>query len=134
MALSHLGITETQKVLNEVLGLTPAGVPASRLLRLDRYGVQVLFQKGMAEDIKNAIDLKVPVIVFVSTAPLPYWTVDTQHALLVSGYDEETFMVNDPAFSEPRHVSTLELVLAWDEFDNRYALLRKRVEVIPEDS
>lgn len=118
MALAYLGIAVTQAELNELLGATPAGVPASRLTRIERYSVRSKFQKGTAEDLKRALDQNVPPIVFVRTGQLPYWTVDTQHALLVAGYDEEVFLLNDPAFAEPREIPILELMLAWDEFDN----------------
>ena len=124
MILAYLGIKTIQTILNDNLELTPAGVPVSRLARLTRYGVDVVFEKGDAEDIRNAIDRDVPVIVFVRTAELSYWSIDTQHALVVRGYDPETFLINDPAFPEPQSVPVLELMLAWDEFDNRYALLR----------
>jgi len=102
------------------------GVPASHLVRLEgRYGVEVSFRRGTANDLRDAVARNLPPIVFVRTDQLPYWTVDTQHALLVSGYDEETFLLNDPAFSAPQCVTILELMLAWDEFDNRYALIAR---------
>jgi ABC-type bacteriocin/lantibiotic exporter with double-glycine peptidase domain len=123
MALAHLGVVVTQAKLNRFLGLTPAGVPASHLKRLEHYSVKIEFQKGTAKDLKQAIAQGIPPIVFVHTSQLPYWKIDTQHALLVSGYDDETFLLNDPVFPELRRVSILELMLAWDEFDNRYALI-----------
>ena len=123
MALAHLDITVTQAALNDLLGLTPAGAPASRLIRLEDYGVQVVFQKGTAQDLKQAIDRETPPIVFIHTSQLSYWSLDTQHALLIGGYDEEIFLLYDPAFPDPQQVHQLELMLAWDEFDNRYALL-----------
>lgn len=123
MALAYLGIAVTQTKLNHLLGLTPAGVPASHLTRIERYSVRVQFQKGTAEDLKQAIDQGIPPILFVHTDQLPYWTIGTQHALLVRGYDDEAFLLNDPVFPKPQRVSFLELMLAWDEFDNRYALI-----------
>lgn len=125
MALEHLGIAVTQAELNELLKATPAGVPASCLTRIERYGVQTKFQKGTAEDLNQAIDQNIPPIVFVHTGQLPYWTINTQHALLVIGYNEEIFLLNDPAFFQPQRVPVLELMLAWDEFDNRYATFAK---------
>jgi len=104
--------------------LTPAGLPAPRLTRLERYGVQVTIQQGNQADLLQAIDQNVPPIVFVRTAQLPYWDIDTQHAVLVSGYDGPDLLLNDPAFPDaPWRVSADEFMLAWDEFDNTYALL-----------
>ena len=125
MALANLGITVTQAKLNRLLGLTPVGVPASHLRRLERYGVQASFQQGTADDLQRALEQDTPPIVFVRTGQLSYWTTDTQHAVLISGYDEMTFLLNDPAFPTTRRVEIFELVLAWDEFDNRYALITR---------
>jgi ABC-type bacteriocin/lantibiotic exporter with double-glycine peptidase domain len=123
MALAHLGITVAQAALNQCLGLTPAGVPTSHLSRLERYGVQVGFRRGLADDLRSILDQDIPPIVFVCTAPLSYWQVNTQHAVLVSGYDGDRFTINDPAFPGPYQVPSLTLMLAGDEFDNRYALV-----------
>ncbi len=46
-----------------------------------------------------------PVIAFVDTGELSYWSRITNHALIVVGLDEEHVMVLDPAFS-----STLRLI------------------------
>ncbi len=124
MALARLGITISQNELNRLFDLTPAGVPVPRLKRLEQYGVQVTIQQGDQVDLLQAIDRGVPLIVFVRTASLSYWDVDTQHALLVSGYDGSDLLLNDPAFPDaPQRVSVGEFMLAWDEFDNTYALL-----------
>jgi ABC-type bacteriocin/lantibiotic exporter with double-glycine peptidase domain len=124
MALAHLDITVPQKALNRLLELTPAGIPVSRLVRLDRYGVRVELLRGTLDDLIHAIDQGVPPIVFVRTDPLPYWSLDTQHALLISGYDGDDLLINDPAFpTAPQQVGAASFCLAWDEFDNRYAVL-----------
>jgi len=44
--------------------------------------------------------------------------------LLLSSYKDPHLLLNDPAFPDaPRRVNVDELMLAWDEFDNIYALL-----------
>ncbi len=111
MALDHLNIKVSQKSLNRLLQLTPAGV-------------RVVLQDGTLDDLVRAINQGFPPIVFVYTDPLPYWSLDTQHALLVSGYDGDDLLINDPAFpTAPQQVSAAALELAWDEFNNRYAVL-----------
>lgn len=126
MALSHLGVVASQQALNRLLGLTPAGVPASRLARLKRHGVQVTLRQGTLDDLRRAVDRGLAPIVFVCTGQLPYWSLDTQHALLVNGYDGDDLLINDPAFpSAPQQVSAAALQLAWDEFDDRYAILER---------
>lgn len=129
MALAHLDIAVSQKALNRLLKLTPAGVPASRLVRLERYGVQVTLRRGTLDDLVHAVDQGLPPIVFVCTDPLPYWSLDTQHALLISGYDGDDLLINDPVFpTAPQRASAAALGLAWDEFDNRYAILSRALK------
>ncbi len=124
MALAHLDITVSQKTLNRLLELTPAGVPVSRLVRLERYGVRVELLRGTLDDLIHTVDQDMPPIVFVSTDPLPYWSSNAQHALLISGYDGDDLLINDPAFpTAPQQVNAASFCLAWDEFDNRYAVL-----------
>ena len=127
MVLASLGITRAQSTLNQLFDLTPLGVPLSRLTRLAQYGVKVTIQRqGTLEDLMQAIDQQTPPIVFVRTGQLSYWEIDTQHALVVSGYDGSQLLVNDPAFPNgPKTVWAAELMLAWDEFDNTYALLTR---------
>ena len=65
-----------------------------------------------------------PVIVFVRTGELPYWTYSVDHALLVVGYDENILYVNDPAHPKaPITVPQGDFELAWLERDYFYALI-----------
>jgi ABC-type bacteriocin/lantibiotic exporter with double-glycine peptidase domain len=124
MALAQLGITVSQKELNLLFDLTPAGVPVPRLKRLEQYGVQVTIQRGSCYDLMEAVDSGTAPIVFIRTGQLFYWNIDTQHAVLISGYDGPDLLVNDPALRQaPQRVNANELLLAWDEFDNIYAML-----------
>ena len=127
MVLADLGIIVSQAELNRLFQLTPLGVPLSRLTRLEQHGVNVaLHRNGTLSDLSQAIDQNVPPIVFIRTSELSYWQEDTQHALVVRGYEESHLLVNDPAFPDAlRTVPADELMLAWDEFDNAYALLTR---------
>ncbi len=63
-------------------------------------------------------------IAFVNTACLSYWPEATRHAVVVVGLDAERVYLNDPFFdAAPQYTSRLEFELAWDEFDNAYAVL-----------
>lgn len=124
MVLASLGITVSQDELNHLFELTPAGMPAPRLRRLERYSVQVTIQQGDQNDLFQAINRGASPILFVRTGQLSYWDIDTQHVVLVIGYDGSALLLNDPAFPDaPQRVGIDELMLAWDEFDNIYALL-----------
>jgi hypothetical protein len=127
MVMADLGVTLSQVQLNQLFELTPLGVPLSRLKRLAQHSVNVIiYRDGTLDDLVQAIDQNIPPIIFIRTSQLSYWREDTQHALVVSGYNGPHLLVNDPAFSEaPQSVLADEIMLAWDEFDNAYALLTR---------
>jgi ABC-type bacteriocin/lantibiotic exporter with double-glycine peptidase domain len=122
MVLTDLGINISQAELNQLFELTPLGVPLSRLTRLDQHGVNVaIHRNGILDDLIRAVDQNTPPIVFIRTGQLSYWQEDTQHALVVRGYDGPHLLFNDPAFPDaPQTVLADELMLAWDEFDNAW--------------
>jgi ABC-type bacteriocin/lantibiotic exporter with double-glycine peptidase domain len=127
MALHHLGISIAQRQLNRLFDLGEVGTQFSRIQRLARYGVQITLQAGDEDGLKQAIDQGLPSILFVRTNQLTtYWQADVRHALLVVGYDETHFYLNDPAFSDaPKRVPVDEVMLAWLEFDYIYARLTR---------
>jgi ABC-type bacteriocin/lantibiotic exporter with double-glycine peptidase domain len=127
MALAMLGTQLSQQSLNQIFDLTPVGVPLSRLKRLERRNFRVLIQhNGTPAELIQAIDNGTPPILFVRTGQLSYWQRDTQHAILLCGYDGTDFLLNDPAFpNSPQRVSMDELMLAGDEFDNIFAIITR---------
>ena len=127
MALEHVGVTTTQRQLNQLLTLTDAGVPASRIQVLIRFQVDVLYTSGSDVELRNLLDQNLPAVVFVFTGDLPYWSANIRHAVLVIGYDEDSVYLSDPAFEQaPQTVSWDDFLLAWSEFDYRYAVISKR--------
>lgn len=126
MVLHALGIQKRQYDLNQLFQLTPFGVPFSRIMRLEQFGVTVSIHTFASEmALIEAIDRAVAPIAFLRTDPLPYWKAETQHAVVVVGYESNRFWVNDPAFAEaPQLVFTEDFLLAWDGMDYAYALVR----------
>ena len=58
------------------------------------------------------------------TDDLPHWTINIHHAAVVIGYDDMNIYLNDPAFENaPLEASWGDFMLAWSEFDYRYALI-----------
>jgi ABC-type bacteriocin/lantibiotic exporter with double-glycine peptidase domain len=127
MVLRRLGITVDQRRLNWLFDQVELGALLSHIQRLTHYGVKVALQAGDENDIKQAIDQGTPPVVFVRTSQLTtYWQEDAQHAVVVIGYDERHFYVNDPAFPDaPKLVPIDEFVLAWLELDYIYALVSR---------
>lgn len=124
MALRHIGIHQSQAQLNRLLDLTPVGIPAPRIRRLQRLGVHVAYATGDEDTIRRAIERGIPPIVFLLTGDLPYWNISLRHAVLVVGYDDAHVYLRDPAYPDgPQKVGWGDFVLAWSEFDYRYATL-----------
>ncbi|MBK8050377.1 MAG: hypothetical protein IPK16_26700 [Anaerolineales bacterium] len=61
-------------------------------------------------------------------AELPHWHGhQAQHAVLVVGIEHQALYLHDPALPDgPTAVSIDDFLLAWQEMDNRYAVLEKR--------
>ena len=127
MVLDYLGDTHTAEQLIRLFDMDPdLGVPASRVKRLERWGLRVLYKTGSIGDLRRHLAQQEPCIVFVNTLHLPYWAEITRHALVVTGIDENYVYLNDPFFDEaPQAVTHLEFMLAWDEFENTYAVISK---------
>ncbi|MBI4532150.1 MAG: C39 family peptidase [Candidatus Latescibacteria bacterium] len=78
------------------------------------------------ETLKRLLDQRLPVIVGVWTASLPYWHANRSHAVVVVGYDEQSVYLNDPKFpSAPQAVTWDEFLVAWEEFGRFGAIIRK---------
>jgi ABC-type bacteriocin/lantibiotic exporter with double-glycine peptidase domain len=126
IVLEHVGIKQSQVFLNRLLGLTSIGTPYSNIRRLAQLNVTVTMQPGDANDVRNAIDRNLPVVVFLLTGVLPYWKENTSHAAVVVGYGEETVLLNDPLFEDaPQSVRWNEFMFAWSEQDYMYALVMR---------
>lgn len=124
MMLEYLGLGVPYRRIVQHLNITSLGTPHRNLLNLigNVKHLQVRYQRGELNDLIEAIDLQIAPLVFVWTGDFPYWTSGAGHAVVVVGYDEEYFYVNDPAFDEaPQRVLHGDLELAWIAFDNFYA-------------
>ena len=127
MVLAYWNIPSHQRQLNRLFSRTDIGARFTHLVRLTQYGVQVTLQRGDERKLIEAIDKSLLPIVFVATGELTsYWQEDVQHAVVIIGYDQTNFYLNDPAFTDaPKRVTIDELMLAWIELDYIYALIKR---------
>ena len=127
MILAYLSIPSQQRQLNRLFGRTDMGARFPHVTRLTQYKVQVTLQSGDEHKIIQAINNGLPPVVFVATGELTsYWQENVQHAVVIVGYDDTHFYLNDPAFADaPKRVAIDELMLAWIEFDYMYALITR---------
>ena len=128
MALDTLDVYVPYQQLLEILDVASWGTPHRSIKHLaDHFtNIVVTYKQGALPDLFQEIDSGHPVIVFVWTGDLPYWTVETWHAVVIIGYDNQHFYINDPAVSDaPQIVSHGDLDLAWIAYDSYWAMLTK---------
>jgi ABC-type bacteriocin/lantibiotic exporter with double-glycine peptidase domain len=87
MVLSHISIAWSQQRLNRLFEITSMGVPLSRIQRLGSQICNVLLHFGGESQVRQFIDQQLPLIAFVRTVELPYWSEDVEHAVLIVGYE-----------------------------------------------
>ncbi len=128
MVLDYIGQPVNYDRLLHLLRIEPeVGTAARNILRLSELGVEVLYTQGTLDDIRNHLTENRPCIAFVNTGELPYWNESTGHAVVVVGIDEQSMYLNDPAFADaPKAVSHGDFVLAWIEFEEYYAVIRRQ--------
>jgi ABC-type bacteriocin/lantibiotic exporter with double-glycine peptidase domain len=106
------------------LGTQGVGTPASRIQRLAQHGFEVIYRTGSLPELEAWIAKGVPSILFVRTGELPYWQIDTPHAVVLAGVEGDSVYLLDPAVETvPVTVRSGDLVLAWSYFDYTYAVL-----------
>jgi ABC-type bacteriocin/lantibiotic exporter with double-glycine peptidase domain len=124
MVLAYLDRVMDYAELLSLLKIKPHGAPAGNIRLLAKLNLNVVYSKTDMAGLEAMLQQGQPVIVFVRTGELPYWEYSTDHALLVVGYDEDQWYVNDPYCSEaPIAVPYRDFELAWLEHDYRYALI-----------
>ncbi len=115
----------TQAEVARRLGVRGGGAPASHVQSLTEHGFNVTYSTGSLSDLYACLAHNVPVIVFVRTSELPYWDVDTPHAVIVAGIEGEQAYLFDPAIdTTPVTVNMGDLMLAWLYFEYTYAVSR----------
>lgn len=101
------------------------GTPSRRVTRLTRQGFNVTYADfGAVADLESWLNRQVPPILFVLTGELSYWTINTQHAVVLAGFTSNEAHLFDPAVeAAPMTLPTDELLLAWSHFDYTYTAI-----------
>jgi len=128
MMLATVDVNIDYRRLQTLLGHKEVGIPFSRLRLLSQISadIRVTLQQGNLEHLTTAIDAGTPPAIFLSTGELPYWSESVYHAVVVTGYTDTDFYINDPAFADaPQVVSIGDLDLAWLEHDTYFAVVER---------
>jgi len=125
MVLEYLAQHPIYDDLLKVLDIGPIGAPRRNIVRLASSSVSVIYREATTAILLDLLQQGLPVIVFVDTGELPYWSSATNHAVVVVGTDAEHLLVNDPAYSEaPIAVSIDDFELAWLNCEYMCAVIR----------
>jgi len=126
MVLEYLGRPVAYDRLLTLLDIGPIGAPRRNVLRLSRLQLDVTYHEATLAILAAYLRAGHPVIVFMDTGELSYWSVTTNHALVVLGLDEVYVLVNDPAFAHaPQRIAHTEFELAWLNGDNTCAIIQE---------
>jgi predicted double-glycine peptidase len=126
MALGYLGRATDYAQLIQLLKIKSFGAPAGNIRLLTTLGVTPIYSQTDMPGLETLLQQQQPVIVFVRTGDLPHWTYNTDHALVVVGYDENNVYVNDPdRQNAPIAVPRNNFELAWLERDYYYASITR---------
>ena len=124
MILAYWGQRKSETEIAQLLGTDVVGTPISNIEKLKRWGFKVDFGSLTIEALENQLIAGRPIIARVWTPMLDYWTIDTSHVVVVTGFDEEHIYLNDPAVSEfPKKVLRAGFLAAWAEFDETAAVI-----------
>lgn len=124
MVLKHLGLTLSYSDLLELLKIRSYGAPAGNIRLITQLGLSVTDLPGLIQLLEQGS----PVIVFLRTGDLSYWRYNTDHAIVVTGYDSEAqqLFVHDPYANEaPIAVTQGDFELAWSERDYHFATITR---------
>ncbi len=125
MVLGYLGQpVEYNALLSLLHTRSDVGTAAANVRYLETLGVNVRLFHADLDTVRESLVNDWPVIAFVETAPLLYWSEDTDHAVLIVGIDDEAVYVNDPEFEQvPQRIPRVQFELAWFRFDNLCAVI-----------
>jgi ABC-type bacteriocin/lantibiotic exporter with double-glycine peptidase domain len=125
MVLTYLNHPVTYAELLALLRIGPLGTPRRNVSRLARLGLDISYREATLPIVAAYLQAGQPVITFVDTAELAYWSFATNHAIVVIGLDATDVIVNDPAFdTAPHHIPHDEFELAWLNSDNTCTVIK----------
>lgn len=125
MVLDYFGKTTSYAKLLHLLGIGPIGAPRRNILNLSRLrGVTVAYREATLPIAAQYLQAGLPVIAFVDTGELDYWSSTTNHALVLVGIEKDEILIHDPAVKDaPVRVPIGEFDLAWLNADNACAVV-----------
>jgi ABC-type bacteriocin/lantibiotic exporter with double-glycine peptidase domain len=115
MVLAFYQRNVTEGELRGLFKTRPGGTsPANVLFRLPALGFNVEFPDASLSYLREQIHAGHPCIVHVWTPPLPHWTDEAIHAVVVVDVSEQAVLVNDPVLTDgPTSIAVEHFIPAW---------------------
>jgi ABC-type bacteriocin/lantibiotic exporter with double-glycine peptidase domain len=124
MVLAYLGHPLPYEQLVELLGTRWFGTPFRHIKRLERLGLKVTITELSLAELTNHLQAGLPIIAYVYTTDLSYWTRSADHVVVIVGIDDEHVYVNDPVqVQAPQAIPRIEFELAQLRYDNLCAII-----------
>ncbi len=124
--LNYLQHSVSYSELLKLLRIGVLGTPRRNILRLNQLSLDVIYREATLPIVAAYLQAGHPVIAFVDTAELDYWSVASNHAVVVIGLDTTDVIVNDPAFdTAPFHIPHTGFELAWINCDDTCAIIQE---------
>jgi uncharacterized protein YvpB len=129
MVLNSIGRKIDYSQVVQLLKIRNFGAPASNIRLIAQLGLAVTYSVTDIDGLFSSLENGEPVVVFLRTGDLPYWAYNTDHAVVVVGYDNEAQVIylNDPYFDQaPITVPRGFFELAWLERDYHFAIISRQ--------
>jgi len=124
MVLDYFAIVVPYSRLLALLRVGPIGAPRRNILNLAHLGIRVIYREATLSILAEYLQAQMPVITFVDTGELPYWTSISNHTVTVIGLDSDSVIALDPAFDvSPLYISRGDFELAWGNADYACAII-----------
>ncbi len=126
MVLAYLQSPITEDKISELFNASAFGVPSSRITRLQQWGYHVTYRSASLYEVQTWLAQGKPVIAFVNSQFLDYWTAVSPHAVVIIGKDDQNIYLNDPAFVTAPQICSLDgFLAAWAEMDDVVAVINR---------
>ncbi len=129
MVLAHHSDVRTEEELRLLLDTQPAGKRARNVMRISGPAFEVYLRPSNLVELRQVLADNQPVIVFLQTGSLEYWSMDIFHAAVLIGLDSTTVALNDPYFATAPQTTSLETFeKAWAQTGQLAAFIRPRTQ------
>jgi ABC-type bacteriocin/lantibiotic exporter with double-glycine peptidase domain len=127
MVLAYYEVSIDYPDLLQILKIKSFGAPARNIKHLESLGgLKVSYRSTDMTGLKEMLLDGKPVIVFIRTSELPYWNYETDHAIVIVGFNEDNIFANDPHFDHsPIEIPRGDFELAWLERDYYYGFVER---------